>query len=234
MQVVAHRSGASFSLEHSFEALELSFLQKVDGIEIDILFSKDNVPYVFHDLSLKEITNIYDVFNGKVSKYNFDEYNSEDIDKLICYSRLFKDKKFMASKIIVGITRGTNRNHLCRAALESIALQSTQLLNAMQKDYGSKLSVLKVDGGASQNNLLMQLQADYLGIEVKRPKILELTALGAAFLSGLKSGFYTSKKDLQNIIEVDRVFEPKISQDERDEKNGRWEEAVERSLNWVK
>jgi glycerol kinase len=134
---------------------------------------------------------------------------------------------------MVGLTRGTTRAHITRAALESICYQSAELLEAMQKDSKLDLRELRVDGGACKNNLLMQTQADILGVPVVRPKVTETTALGAAYLAGLAVGFYDSIEQIATQWQADRTFEPSISADERESKLVRWKEAVERSRRWV-
>jgi glycerol kinase len=134
---------------------------------------------------------------------------------------------------MVGLTRGTTRAHITRAALESICYQSAELLEAMQKDSKLDLRELRVDGGACKNNLLMQTQADILGVPVVRPKVTETTALGAAYLAGLAVGFYDSIEQIATQWQADRTFEPSISADERESKLARWKEAVERSRRWV-
>ena len=133
---------------------------------------------------------------------------------------------------LVGLSRGTSRAHIARAALEAIAFQSAELLIAMQKDAGEPLRELRVDGGASANNLLMQFQADVLGVVVVRPKVLETTALGAAYLAGLAVGFWTSLEDLTRHGQVDRHFEPKMSRDEAAARLARWSKAVTRARDW--
>ena len=134
---------------------------------------------------------------------------------------------------MVGLTRGTNRAHITRAALESICYQSAELLEAMQKDSKLDLRELRVDGGASKNNLLMQTQADILGVPVVRPKVTETTALGAAYLAGLAVGYFDSIEQIAKQWQAERTFEPTISADERESKLTRWKEAVERSRRWV-
>ena len=133
---------------------------------------------------------------------------------------------------MVGLTRGTTRAHITRAALESIAYQSAELLEAMQKDSGLDLKELRVDGGACRNNLLMQTQADILGVAVVRPKVIETTALGAAYLAGLAVGYWDSIEQIEKQWQADRTFEPTLSTDERESKLTRWKEAVERSRRW--
>jgi len=135
---------------------------------------------------------------------------------------------------IVGITRGTTRAHIARAALESIAFQSAELLEAMQKDAAEKLTELRVDGAAAANDLLMQFQADLLGVPVLRPKVLETTALGAAYLAGLTVDLWKSREELASHWQMDKRFEPTMSLSERETRMSRWREAVERARNWAR
>ncbi len=134
---------------------------------------------------------------------------------------------------IVGITRGTRREHLVRAALEAIAYQTRDILEVMQKDTQTPLKVLRVDGGASANNFLMQFQADILGIPVERPKLLETTALGAAGLAGLAVGFWKDREAFGRLRAVDRVFKPRMKKTAADALYARWKKAVQRALDWV-
>jgi glycerol kinase len=133
---------------------------------------------------------------------------------------------------IIGLTRGSSRAHLARAALESIAFQSADLLDAMQKDAGEKLSELRVDGGAAANDLLMQFQADILGVPVVRPKVLETTALGAAYLAGLHTGVWSSREQIAAQWQMERRFEPRMAPADASALLSRWHEAVGRSLRW--
>jgi glycerol kinase len=133
---------------------------------------------------------------------------------------------------IVGITRGTTREHIARAALESMAYQTRDVLEAMQQDSGMKLGSLKVDGGAAVNNLLMQFQADVLGVTVARPVVQETTALGAAYLAGLAVGFWKDQKDVLRNWALDREFEPAMPAEQREALYARWKQAVTRSLDW--
>jgi glycerol kinase len=133
---------------------------------------------------------------------------------------------------IVGLTRGSSRAHIARAALESIAYQSADLLQAMQQDAGEPLSELRVDGGAAANDLLMQFQADILGVPVVRPKVLETTALGAAYLAGLYTDVWKSREEIAAQWQAERRFEPRMSRDEARALLARWREAVKRSLGW--
>ncbi|HKU46489.1 MAG TPA: FGGY-family carbohydrate kinase, partial [Burkholderiales bacterium] len=135
---------------------------------------------------------------------------------------------------LIGITRGTSRAHIARAALESIAYQSAELLDAMQKDSGQKLTELRVDGGAAANDLLMQFQADLLGVPVLRPKVLETTALGAAYLAGLTVNLWKSRDELAAHWQLDRRFQPSMDRKEAESKMARWREAVGRSRGWAR
>jgi glycerol kinase len=133
---------------------------------------------------------------------------------------------------IVGMTRGTSKAHIARAALESIANQSADLLEAMQKDAAMPLTELRVDGGASRNDLLMQFQADVLGVPVVRPMVTETTALGAAYLAGLAIEFWSSQEEIAAQWQVERRFEPRMSADERAQRLATWRRAVERARAW--
>ena len=127
---------------------------------------------------------------------------------------------------IVGLSRGSTRAHIARAALEAIAFQSAELLIAMQSDAAQPLLELRVDGGATANNLLMQFQADLLGVPVVRPKITETTALGAAYLAGLAVGFWKSTDELTQNWQEDRRFEPRMSRETASQRLGEWSRAV--------
>ena len=133
---------------------------------------------------------------------------------------------------IHGITRGTTAAHLARAALELMAYQTRDVLEAMQKDAGVALTNLRVDGGASVNHLLMQFQADVLGVPVCRPKTTETTALGAAYLAGLAVGYWRDLEEVQGNWTLEYEYLPKMAAPERDAKYARWQKAVERSLRW--
>ena len=131
---------------------------------------------------------------------------------------------------IIGITRGTTRAHIARAALDGIAFQTYDIAQAMAKDMNASLTELKVDGGASRNNLLMQTQADLLGIKVVRPRITETTALGAAYLAGLAVGFWKNINDIKNQWQVERCFEPIADSDTVEAAKAGWADAVDRTL----
>ena len=133
---------------------------------------------------------------------------------------------------IFGLTRGANKNHIIRAALESIAYQTRDLIDAMKQDSAYSMEELKVDGGASRNNLLMQFQADITGLKVVKPIITETTALGAAYLAGLAVGFWKSKEEIASKRAVSEVFEPNLAEDKKDKLYKNWQKAVERSKGW--
>ena len=135
---------------------------------------------------------------------------------------------------LIGMTRGTTRAHIARAALEGIALQVVDVFNAMAKDSGISLAELRVDGGASQNNLLMQMQADFLGIPVVRPHVTETTALGAAYLAGLATGFWSDTRAIAAHWSVQQRFEPNMSAENRAAKLARWHQALSRAKGWAR
>jgi glycerol kinase len=134
-----------------------------------------------------------------------------------------------ARGMICGLTRGSTRAHIARATLDAMALQNTEILLAMKNDLGRDLRSVRVDGGAAANGLLMQLQSDYLGVEVVRPKMIETTSLGAAYLAGLGAGMFRDTEELKRIWRVDRAFRPKIGDEERAERLQRWKLAVKRT-----
>lgn len=134
---------------------------------------------------------------------------------------------------IFGITRGTKREHLVRATLESLAYQSKDVIDAMQEDSGIKLSTLRVDGGASANNFLMQFQADMLNAEVNRPVTIESTALGAAYLAGIAVGYWNSMDDIYTDMKIERTFKPDMDEAIRNKNYKYWRRAVERTMNWL-
>lgn len=135
---------------------------------------------------------------------------------------------------IVGLSRGTKKEHLIRATLEALAYQTSDVLLAMQEDSGITLKELKVDGGACANNFLMQFQADVLGVQVDRPEVIETTALGAAYLAGLAVGYWKSKEEIRENWAISRSFEPIMEESKREELLTGWHEAVKRSQGWVK
>lgn len=134
---------------------------------------------------------------------------------------------------ILGVTRGTNRAHIVRAALESIAFQVGDLLTAIQQDTGITLNELKVDGGASANGFLMQFQADILGKDIRRPMIRETTALGAAYLAGLAVGVWESTEDIKKLWSLDKVWRPEMEAAQREALTHYWGKAVKRALQWA-
>jgi glycerol kinase len=133
---------------------------------------------------------------------------------------------------IIGLTRGSTIGHVARATLESICYQTRDVLEAMSADSGIPARTLRVDGGAVVNNLLMQFQADILGVAVQRPKVAETTALGAAYLAGLATGFWTSQQEVTAMWAIDRTFEPQMSSDQREDLYAHWKKAVSRSQKW--
>jgi glycerol kinase len=134
---------------------------------------------------------------------------------------------------IVGITRGTTRGHLARATLEAIAYQTRDVLDAIGQDAGLKIPVLRVDGGASVNDLLMQFQADILGIPVQRARVAETTALGACYLAGLATGTWKNTAEISRHWHALATYEPKMSVDQRDSLYAGWKRAVERARGWA-
>ena len=137
-----------------------------------------------------------------------------------------------ARGVMVGLTRGFNKKHFVRCALESIAYQTYDVIRAMEADAGYPLSALKVDGGASKNNFLIQFQADLVQRSIERMKVTENTALGAAYLAGLMAGFYENRKTLQSQQKKDRLFEPEMTEEEREEKLFGWRRAVATAQFW--
>ena len=137
-----------------------------------------------------------------------------------------------ARGVMVGLTRGVNKKHICRAVLESITYQMTDLLEAMMNDSGIVLKDLRVDGGASVSNIMMQIQADMTGVNVNRPKNVETTALGAAYCAGLATGVWDSLEEIEANRAVDRIFVPSMEISKRNQKYSDWKRAVERSRNW--
>ncbi|MCP5455704.1 MAG: glycerol kinase GlpK [Thermotogae bacterium] len=133
---------------------------------------------------------------------------------------------------VLGLTRGTKREHLVRATLESLAYQTKDILEAMQQDSGIELKSLKVDGGASANNFLLQFQSDILGVPVMRPSVVETTALGAAFLAGLAVKFWNNQQEIQSVCQIDKIFESKMDNEIRIKKYRGWKKAVKRSMDW--
>jgi glycerol kinase len=133
---------------------------------------------------------------------------------------------------IAGITRGTTGAHIARAALEGIAFQVADVLDVMKQDSGIAMNELRVDGGACTNNMLMQFQADVLQVPVVRPRVIETTALGAAYLAGLAVGFWESQQQVAAAWQVDRRFDPAMSASEAAHRRSRWAEALKRSRDW--
>ena len=135
---------------------------------------------------------------------------------------------------IVGITRGTNKNHVIRATLESIALQVCDVIDAMRADSGIEVRSLKVDGGANSNNFLMQFQSDILGVPVNRPACVESTAIGAAYLAGLAVGYWKNKDEVIKNQKLDHVFTSQMQQVAREKKRKEWNKAVHYAFGWAR
>jgi glycerol kinase len=134
---------------------------------------------------------------------------------------------------IFGLTRDTGKNHIIKATLQSLAFQTKDVLDAMEKDSGVSTKVLKVDGGASVNDFLMQFQADIVGVRVERPEVIESTAKGSAYMAGIMTGLW-KKEDIIKNRKIDRIFEPKLDQQSRDRLYRGWQKAVERTMGWLK
>jgi glycerol kinase len=137
-----------------------------------------------------------------------------------------------AAGMLIGLRRDTKPGHIARAALEAIAFQVADVLEAVHSETGAPLQALRVDGGAAVNDLLMQFQADVLGVPVVRPRVTETTALGAAYLAGLATGFWANPEALRAKRQGDVRFEPKMAAGDRAERRGRWQKAVERAKAW--
>ena len=135
---------------------------------------------------------------------------------------------------IVGLTRGSTASHIARAALESIAYQTMDVLKAMEADSGISIKELRVDGGATANDLLMQFQSDILNTKVLRPTITETTALGAAYLAGLAVGYWASIEDIQQQWQIDKTFTPSMEDAKRNELTAGWQKAVSATIGWTK
>jgi glycerol kinase len=134
---------------------------------------------------------------------------------------------------LLGLTRGTTAAHIARAALEGIGFQTADVIAAMQKDAGTPIRELRVDGGAARNNLLMQFQADILNVPVVRPEVTETTALGAGYLAGLGVGFWSTQEEIAAQWHVERRFEPAMSATEREERLRVWRRAIARASHWA-
>ena len=135
---------------------------------------------------------------------------------------------------IVGLTRGTKKEHFIRATVESLAYQTYDVLKAMQEDSGIELKALKVDGGACANNFLMQFQSDILDVQVDRPEVIETTALGAAYLAGIAVGYWKDRDDVAKNWAISKNFEANMTEERRTELLKGWHEAVNRSMGWAK
>jgi glycerol kinase len=138
-----------------------------------------------------------------------------------------------ARGIIVGLTRYTNKGHIARAVLEATAFQTREVVEAMQKDLDTPLEALKVDGGMVYNDLLMQFQADILGVSIVRPQVVETSSLGAAYAAGYAVGFWENIDTLRQNWKVDKEWKPGMTEEKREELYRNWKRAVERTFNWV-
>ena len=134
---------------------------------------------------------------------------------------------------LLGLTRGSRKAHIVRAALEAMAFQSRDVIEAVKADSGVRLGELRVDGGAAANDLLLQIQADILGRDVVRPAVTETTALGAAYLAGLATGFWKSTEDVATNWRIDRRFSPQMPAEQREELYEGWKRAVQRAMGWA-
>jgi glycerol kinase len=139
-----------------------------------------------------------------------------------------------ARGMMIGLSRGTDRSHIARAALEGIAFQTMDVLRVMELDTNMNIKQLRVDGGACSNNLMMQFQADMLGCSVIRPEITETTAMGAAYLAGLATGFWKNMDELKQQWQLDRQFDPMMDANLADKMKAEWADAVNRAKSWVK
>ena len=139
----------------------------------------------------------------------------------------------MRGGVLVGLTRYANRGHIARAALEATAYQTREVVAAMAQDSGVELTALKVDGGMVYNDLLMQFQADILGVPVVRPLVAETTALGAAYAAGLAVGYWANEDELRANWSVGKTWEPLMSEDQRESLYAQWGKAVQRTLDWA-
>ncbi len=174
--------------------------------------------------SLKIISKSYEVEN--LAREVSDSGGVEFVPALTGLGAPYWDAS--ARGLICGLTRGSTRSHIARATLDAMALQNMDILVAMQKDLGKKLRTLKVDGGAVANNLLMQLQADYLGQSIYRPRLVESTVIGAAYLAGLGVGFWKSRDELKRVWQLDQEFKPVIAKPARDLRVKQWHTAIRR------
>ena len=146
------------------------------------------------------------------------------------YAPYWKDN---ARGVIVGMTRYVNKGHIARATLEAAAYQTREIVEAMQKDTNTQISILKVDGGMVANELLMQFQADLLGIPTVRPSVPETTSLGAAYAAGLAAGFWEDEDGLRKHWHQDKAWQPVLPKDQREHLYGEWLKAVTRTFDWV-
>jgi len=135
--------------------------------------------------------------------------------------------------LIIGITRGTSREHIARAALEAIAYQTRDVIECVEADVGRKIENLRVDGGASANDFLMQFQADVLNTDIVRPSLLETTSLGASYLAGIATGYWKNTTEIAGLLKIDRIFKPQMESELRQKLYENWAEAVKRASKWA-
>ena len=139
-----------------------------------------------------------------------------------------------ARALIIGLSRYHDKRHICRAALESIALQTNDVVETMKQRFGIDLNVLRVDGGVAKSDFVLQLFADLIGCRIERPKNTDRTPMGAVYTAGLKAGLWKDLDEIRSLWKLDRAFEPQISTKQRAAQIQGWKEAISRSLNWVK
>jgi len=182
---------------------------------------------------LRDNLNFFD-FSGHIEDYAKKVPDAGGIYFVPAFSGLFAPYwQSDARGVIVGLTRFVNKNHIARAALEATAYQTREVLDAMEKDSGVKLTALKVDGGMVYNNLLMQFQSDILGVPVIRPKVAETTALGASYAAGIAVGFWGSFEDTRKNWQIDHTWQPSMPDAQREELYKGWLKAVQRSMHWI-
>jgi glycerol kinase len=221
-QVVPSKSGLLTTLGYKFGTQPAIY-----ALEGSIAITGALVQWLRDNLGLIETS-------SDVEKLAQSVENNGDVYFVPAFSGLFAPYwRSDARGVIVGMTRYINKGHLARAALEATAYQTREVLDAMEKDSGVALKSLKVDGGMVHNNLLMQFQADMLGVPVVRPKVAETTALGVAYAAGLAVGFWDNLDDLRTNWQIDKTWEPKMEEHHRQQLYNQWKKAVERTFNWV-
>jgi glycerol kinase len=221
-QVVPSKSGLLTTVGHKFASQPAAY-----ALEGSIAITGALVQWLRDNLSFFDFSQHIEDYANRVP-------DSGGIYIVPAFSGLFAPYwQSDARGVIVGLTRYINKNHICRAALEATAYQTREVLDAMERDSGVKLTALKVDGGMVYNDTLMQFQADILGVPVVRPKVAETTALGAAYAAGLAVGFWSSQEDLRSNWQVDQTWQPAMNEEERARLYRGWLKAVQRSMHWV-